>query len=191
MTHIANPRASSKLNTVFIATSLDGFIADREGGLDWLHQTPNPNEDDMGYGALVARIDALVMGRNTFETVAGFDCDWPYSKPVCVLSNSLKAVPKGYENKIFILSGEPKVVLEQLYEKGFNNLYLDGGKTIQAFLREDLVDELIINQIPIVLGGGTPLFGELMSPLDFTLASSTVFLDALVQNHFIRNRDNI
>jgi dihydrofolate reductase len=74
-------------NIVFIATSIDGYIADKDGGLDWLHATPNPDNHDLGYADLMSRIDALVMGRKTFDTVCGFDCDWPYSKPVFVLSN--------------------------------------------------------------------------------------------------------
>ena len=86
-------------NIVFIATSLDGYIADKDGGLDWLQSIPNPENLDMGWGDLIDRIDALVMGRKTFEKVCSFDCDWPYSKPVFVLSNSMKSKPDGYEGK--------------------------------------------------------------------------------------------
>lgn len=74
----------NKKNSVFIATSLDGFIADKNGGIDWLHSLPNPDNDDMGYGAFMTQIDALIMSRKTFETVCGFDMDWPYTKPVFV-----------------------------------------------------------------------------------------------------------
>lgn len=78
-----------KKNSVFIATSLDGFIADKNGRIDWLHSIPNPENDDMGYVKFEEKIDALVIGRGTFETVLGFDVDWPYHKPVFVLSNKL------------------------------------------------------------------------------------------------------
>ncbi|SHJ20520.1 dihydrofolate reductase family protein [Aquimarina spongiae] len=78
-----------KTNKVFIATSLDGYIADKDGGIDWLHAIPNPDNIDMRYNEFTSQIDALVMGRTTFETVCGFDIDWPYSKKVFVLSNSL------------------------------------------------------------------------------------------------------
>ena len=81
-------------NIVYIATSLDGYIADKEGGLDWLNCVPNPHQDDMGFVDFMNSIDALVMGRNTFETVCGFDMPWPYNKPVFVLSNTLKSIPE-------------------------------------------------------------------------------------------------
>ena len=86
-------------NIVFIATSLDGYIADKDGGLDWLQSIPNPENLDMGYVELIDLIDALVMGRKTFEKVCSFDCDLPYSKPVLVLSKFMKSIPEGYPKK--------------------------------------------------------------------------------------------
>jgi len=80
----------NRTNSVFIATSLDGYIADRNGKIDWLNTIPNPDNNDMGYTEFTKGIDALLMGRKTFETVLGFDGDWPYNKPVFVLSNKLK-----------------------------------------------------------------------------------------------------
>ena len=90
-------------NIVFIATSLDGYIADKEGGLDWLHSVPNPDNHDMGFSAIMERVDALVMGRNTLDVVLGFGGEWPYSKPVFVLSNTMDKVPEGYEDKVLSL----------------------------------------------------------------------------------------
>jgi len=84
----------TKKNSVFIATSLDGYIADKTGAVDWLDLIPNPKQDDMGYFKFIKDIDALVMGRSSFETVLGFDVDWPYTVPVFVLSNSLNKVPE-------------------------------------------------------------------------------------------------
>jgi dihydrofolate reductase len=81
-------------NLVFIAKSLDGYIADKDGGIDWLHSIPNPDQIDMGYNKFIDRIDAIVMGRKTYETVCGFDIPWPYTKPVFVVSNTLKEVPE-------------------------------------------------------------------------------------------------
>ena len=88
-------------NSVFIATSLDGYIADKNGGIDWLHTIPNQDQNSMGYVEYFDRIDAMVMGRNTLDMVLGFGVDWPYSKPVFVLSNTMTSVPAGYEDKIF------------------------------------------------------------------------------------------
>ncbi|OAN13108.1 diacylglycerol kinase [Photobacterium jeanii] len=175
-------------NIVYIATSLDGYIADKDNKIDWLHEIPNPEGSDMGFGAFMDRIDALVMGRNTLEMVLSFDCDWPYPKPVFVLSNTLKQVPAGYEDKIFLVSGELEEVVKTINEKGYNSLYIDGGITVQNFLKQDMIDELIITTIPVLLGGGIPLFGELASPLKFKHQESEQLLGCIVKNTFIRTR---
>lgn len=177
-----------KKNSVFIATSLDGFIADKDGGLDWLNSIPNPENIDMGYNSFTNQIDAFVMGRITFETVCGFDIEWHYQKPVFVLSNSLQEIPENLKEKVFLVKGTLPEVLEQIHRKGFHKLYIDGGKTIQSFLREDLIDEMIITTIPILLGSGFSLFGELTKQLNFECVSSKIFLNQIVQCHFRRKR---
>lgn len=171
---------------VFIATSLDGYISDRNSKIDWLESTPNPNQIDMGYTNFMAQVDALVMGRNTFETVCSFDMDWPYDKPVFVLSNSLKEIPIAYQGRVELVKGDLKKVVKSIDQRGFKNLYIDGGRTIQSFLQADLINEITITTIPILLGGGTPLFGELKDHLKFKCVNTQVFLDAIVQSKFIR-----
>ncbi|MFA0085238.1 dihydrofolate reductase family protein [Vibrio sp. 10N.261.51.F12] len=174
-------------NSVFIATSLDGYIADKKGKIDWLHTIPNPEGLDMGYNDHFDRIDAMVMGRNTLEMVLSFGVDWPYSKPVFVLSNTMDSVPTGYEDKVFMVKGPLKEVVSDINAKGYQNLYIDGGVTIQNFLKEDMIDELIITTIPVLLGGGAPLFGALLNPLHFDFVKTETYLDAMVQNHFVRS----
>ena len=175
-------------NKVFIATSLDGFIADSTGGIDWLTAIPNPDKIDFGYETFMIQIDVLVMGRTTFETVCGFDMEWPYTKPVFVLSNSLNKIPDAYTNKAEIVKGDLKEILEHINKKGFNNLYIDGGKTIQSFLKADLIDEMTITLIPTLLGNGIPLFGALPKPLDFKCVETHLFPGQVVQNRFVRKR---
>lgn len=175
-------------NSVFIATSIDGYISDRKGGLDWLHMIPNPEQTDMGYADFMNGIDAIVMGRNTFETVLSFDGTWPYNKPVFVLSRSRKEVPKTLEKKAFIMNGPLKEVTASINKKGFKRLYIDGGTTIQGFLNEDLIDELILTTIPILLGGGARLFSELPGELKFQMVHTTTFLNRVVQRHYVRDR---
>jgi dihydrofolate reductase len=177
-----------KKNMVFIATSLDGYIADRDGGIDWLHAIPPPNDSDMGYGVFTSQIDALLMGRTTFETVVGFDVEWPYEKPVFVLSNKLKDIPEKAKGKAFLVNGTLEEVLEHIHQKGFYRLYIDGGATIQSFLKEDLIDSMIITIIPKLLGGGIPLFSDLPKALDFECIESTVYSNKVVQNTFVRKR---
>ena len=149
---------------------------------------PIPEDEDMGYYAFTNDIDALLMGRNTFETVLGFDVPWPYQKPVYVLSNSLKEIPDSHQGKAFLVSGSLSEVLDHIHEQGHLRLYIDGGSTIQSFLKEDLIDEMIITTFPIVLGAGPSLFSEFPQELQFELVSSKVYFNQLVQNHFVRKR---
>lgn len=176
----------STKNSIFIATSLDGFIADKNGGIDWLHTIPNPNEDDMGYKQFIQGIDAIVMGRKTFETVMGFDIPWPYKQPVFVLSNKMKEIPDAYKDKAFLVRGTLTEVLDHIHEKGYESLYIDGGTAISHFLKEDFIDEMTITTIPILLGGGSPLFTEMPKPLRFELVESKTFLNQIKQNHYRR-----
>jgi len=178
----------NRKNKVFIATSLDGYIADKNGKIDWLHSVPNPGNDDMGYVEFINSMDALVMGRTTFETVCGFDVDWPYDKPVFVLSNKLKEIPESHKEKAFLVNGSLTEILDQIYEKGFNKLYIDGGTTIRNFLKEDLIDEMILTTIPILLGGGSPLFSELPKELEFELIKTKTYLNQVTQHHYKRKK---
>ncbi len=175
-------------NSIFIATSLDGYIADKNGGIDWLHSIPNPDNNDMGYVEFISGIDALVMGRTTFETVIGFDVPWPYDKPVFVLSNKLKEIPESHQGKAYLVKGTLTEILDQIHQKGYQRLYIDGGTTIRNFLKEDLIDEMILTTIPMLLGGGSSLFTELPSELKFELMETKTFLNQIPQNHYKRKK---
>lgn len=171
---------------VFIAQSIDGYIAGKDGELDWLNTIPNPTHDDMGFVQLMDEVDGIVMGRTTFKTVCGFDGDWPYTKHVYVLSRTLSEVPEELSNKVSLLSGRPNQIIEELSKKGVKSVYVDGGNVIQRFLQEDLISELRITTIPVLLGGGFSLFGELDAMLEFELVHSKVYLGQLVQTHYRR-----
>lgn len=175
-------------NKVFIATSLDGYIADKNGGIDWLHSIPNPDNNDMGYLKFSNGIDALVMGRTTFETVISFDVPWPYTKPVFVLSNKLKEIPKSHKDKAFLVKGTLIEILEQIHGRGYYRLYIDGGTTIRNFLKEDLIDEMVLTTIPILLGGGSSLFTELPNEQKYELIETKTYLNQITQNHYKRKR---
>lgn len=175
-------------NAVFIGTSLDGYIVDKDRGFDFHHCVPNPEQDDLGYLEFMDRIDALLIGRGTYETVLGFGGRWPYTKPVFVLSNTLSSLPEQLQDKVELIRGPIKQVVEQINGRGLEQLYIDGGKLIQSFLQEDMIDELIITQVPILLGGGTPLFGDLPAHLTFDLIGTEVLLNAIVQSRYKRIR---
>ena len=175
-------------NIVFIAKSIDGYIAGKKGELDWLNSIPNPEGEDMGFVAIMEEIDALVMGRNTFEMVCSFGGDWPYSKHVFVLSRSLSDIPDAFKDKASLLKGEPHQVLKEIHQKGYDVLYIDGGRTVQDFLKEDLIDELKISSIPILLGGGIPLFSELPKSIEWEHDKTEIFLGQIVQSHYRRKQ---
>jgi dihydrofolate reductase len=175
-------------NTVFIARSLDGYIADTDGGIDWLNAVPNPEGIDMGFNKLMNRIDAIVMGRNTFETVLSFDGPWPYSKPVYVLSSTLSSVPEALDKKVVILAGEISDVLRHIHQNGHLKLYIDGGGTIQNFLSAHEIDEITITTIPVLLGGGLPLFRKTHESMSLEHVSTEVFLNQMVQSTYRVNR---
>ena len=172
-------------NIVYIATSIDGYIARKDGNIDWLMEIPNPDHSDYGFSAFMERIDGIVMGRKTFDLVVSFG-KWPYSKPVFVLSNSLNSVPDHLKGKAEIVRGNLKLLLDSLYQNGYTNLYIDGGKTIQSFLRQDLIDEIIITRIPIILGSGIPLFENMDSEIRFEHIETEIFNNALVKSRYIR-----
>jgi len=178
----------NKKNSIFIATSLDGYITDKNGGIAWLETIPEINNIDTGYEKFTAQVDALVMGRVTFETVCSFDIEWPYKKPVFLLSTTLTEIPEKLKNKVYLVKGTLTEVLEQVHQQGYHQLYIDGGTLIQSFLKEDLIDEMIITVIPILLGGGSALFGELEQALEFECVETKLFLGKVVQNHFRRKR---
>ena len=174
-------------NYVFIATSLDGYIATVDGGIDWLYAFPNTDETDYGYAEFMEGIDAVVMGRVTFEQVLTFG-DWPYHKPVFVLSRLLAELPRRLPKQVEIISGTPNDLNLRLVQRGLHYLYIDGGQTITSFLREDLVDEMIITKIPILLGRGIPLFGNFADSLRFVHNKTEVYSNSLVKSHYIRER---
>lgn len=167
--------------SVFIATSLDGYIARKDGGLDWL---PENGGEPHGYDEFIATVDALVIGRNTYETVLGFSV-WPYGdKPVFVLSTRpIADAPPGAV--VERMSGSPSQIVSQLDERGFRHAYVDGGITIQRFLREGLIQRLIITRIPVLLGEGIPLFGALSGDVVLRHVATRQYASGLVQSEYV------
>jgi dihydrofolate reductase len=169
--------------SVFIATSLDGFIARKNGDLDWL---PAADEDgeDYGYKEFISSVDLLVMGRHTYEEVLTFG-SWPYQdKKVIVLSSGYPHLPKELKDKVEVLNLTPRDLINTLTDKGIRHVYLDGGRTIQLFLKEGLVDEITITTIPVLIGEGLSLFGPLQQDIQFQLLESKHFDNGFVQSKY-------
>lgn len=174
-------------NIIYIATSIDGYIARKDGSIDWLTEWPNPDKSDYGFFAFLDSIDGIIMGRSTFETVTGFD-EWVYTKPVFVLTNTLTELPGKWAHKGQIINGQLKEIIALLNNRGMHNFYIDGGKTIQSFLAEDLIDEMVITRIPILLGGGIPLFGDDGPELKFKHTATDIYNGGLVKISYTRDR---
>jgi dihydrofolate reductase len=165
--------------SVFVGTSVDGFIARVNGELDFLPPEPEPH----GYDEFMASVDALVIGRNTFETVLGFG-GWAYgAKPVFVLSTRpLPAVPEGAV--VERMSGEPAGILAELATRGIGHVYVDGGITVQRFLQAGLIQRLIITRVPVLIGTGIPLFGALPRDVVLEHVATRQYPSGLVQSEY-------
>ena len=171
--------------SVYIATTLDGFIARQDGRLDWLPGAdgqPTDSEEDYGYSQFISGVDAIVMGRNTFETVLSFG-EWPYRKRVIVLSSRLVADSKLLPSGVTILSGPPEQIVRRVEAEKFQHLYLDGGNTVQRFLQAGLVNELIIPRVPVLIGSGIPLFGNLQQDVKLKHLKTAAIHTGFVQTH--------
>lgn len=175
--------------SVYIAISLDGYIARENGDLDWLPGSsgdvdPEMSGEDYGYHAFIESIDMLVMGRGTFEKVLSFG-PWPYGdKRVVVLSNSMKKLPADLPETVELRSGSAQEIYEALKGSGVKHIYLDGGKTIQGFIDAGLVSEMIITTIPVLIGRGIPLFGPLSRDRRLNHLETQSFKSGLVQSKY-------
>ena len=167
--------------SVFIGTSLDGFIARANGALDFL---PPGGGEPHGYKEFMATVDALVIGRKTFETVLAFDV-WPYNgKLVFVLSTRpLSAAPPGAV--VERMSVAPTDIVQQLAARGVEHIYVDGGITIQRFLQAGLIQRLIITRVPVLIGAGIPLFGAVPHDIALTPVSTRQYASGLVQTEYL------
>lgn len=168
--------------SVFVGTSVDGFIARADGSFDFL-SAGGSGDEPHGFEEFFATVDALVMGRNTYEVVLPFP-DWPYgAKPVFVLSHRpLPPAPAGAV--VERVAGEPAEVLSQLAARGFGHVYVDGGRTIQAFVRAGLVQRLVVSRVPVLIGEGIPLFGPLDADVRLTHVATRTFAGGLVQSEY-------
>jgi dihydrofolate reductase len=166
--------------SVFVGTSLDGFMARVDGALDFL---PHGGGEPHGYDEFMATVDALVIGRNTFDVVLAFD-PWPYgSKPVFVLSTrALPPAPPGAV--VEHMSGPPAEIVSLLAARGIRHIYVDGGITIQRFLRAGLIQRLVVTRVPVLIGAGIPLFGPLTRDIALRHVRTQHYASGLVQSEY-------
>ena len=168
--------------SVFIGTSVDGFIARPNGDLDFL---PEDGGEPHGYNEFIAGIDTIVIGRKTYETVLAFP-EWPYGKKrVAILSSrplDLSAVRRGVVEQ---MAGSPAEIVSKLEATGARNLYIDGGITIQNFLRAGMIQRLIITRVPVLIGQGIPLFGALPKDVRLRHVATRHYPSGVVQSEYL------
>ncbi len=171
-------------NKVFTATSLDGFIAGAGGNIEFLETFPAPDGDDMGYAAFMQSVDAILMGRNTFETVLGFGIPWPFEKHVFVWSTTLQQISTELQDKVTLVKGTTVDVIAFINTAGYSSLYIDGGKAIQSFIKEDLIHEMTLTTIPVLIGEGIPLFSGEKGLKKFQCIKTKLYPNGVVQSTY-------
>ena len=172
--------------SVFIAASIDGFIARPDGDIEWLLRPEYETAElkGMTYERFIATVDALVMGRKTLEKVVSFP-KWLYEgTPVIALYHQPLQIPAHLEGKVEVMAGDATTLVAALAERGMKHLYIDGGQTIQAFLEAGLINELIITRIPVLLGQGIPLFSQVGSEHELHHVGTYVSDNGFVQSRY-------
>lgn len=169
---------------VFIATSLDGYIARPDGDIGWLLQRDDPAEDH-GYSSFITDKDMIVMGRGTYEKVLALG-PWAYERPVLVLSEQLAdaPVPEALRGKVGFSRLSPRDLMAKLAADNVQRIYVDGGQLVQSFLRDGLIADMVVTTVPVLIGAGRPLFGKLAQDIDLELVSCRSFPSGLVQSTY-------
>jgi dihydrofolate reductase len=175
--------------SVFLALSLDGFLARPDGSLDWLPGGEGTEDgdpvEDHGYADFVAGVDAHVLGRGSYDKVLEFGV-WPYEKPTFVLTSRPLDRPAPVPDTVEPLAGPPEEILAALAARGIGHVHLDGGDAVRRFLRVGLVDRLVITRIPVLIGRGIPLFGDLPDDVRLEHVGTRAFPGGLVQSDYRR-----
>lgn len=172
---------------LYIATSIDGYIAGPEHQLDFLENIPNPDEDDHGYSEFYHSVDALIMGSGTYEVISGFGIDWPYQGKSSFILTSDKTLSSDTED-IQFYNGSVTELTDNLKNTCENNIWLvGGGKVVSYFLQNNLVDKMIVSIAPVVLGKGIKLFPEETPEVSFKLQQAMSFASGMVQCVWVQN----
>lgn len=168
--------------SVFVGTSVDGFIARANGDLDFL---PPGGGEEHGYQAFMASVDTVVIGRSTYDKVLTFGA-WPYGRtPVVVLTTRPVDPPPDRDAVVEPMSGSPRDIVARLAARGAKHLYVDGGITIQRFLEAGLIERLIITRVPVLIGSGIPLFGPLSRDIKLRHVATHQYKSGLVQSEYV------
>jgi dihydrofolate reductase len=167
--------------SVFVGTSVDGFIARPNGDLDFL---PPGGGEPHGYDEFIATVDTIVIGRKTFEIVLAFPA-WPYGKKrVVVLSSGPFDLSAVQDDVVEQMAGPPADIVARLAATGAQHLYVDGGITVQRFLSAGLVQRLVVTRVPVLIGEGIPLFGPVPRDIRLRHVATRQYAGGLVQSEY-------
>lgn len=170
---------------LYIAASLDGYIATRDEDLGFLSLVEQPGED-YGYNAFIQTVDVVILGRRTYDKVLSFGIDFPHADKECYI---LTRTPREQEGNIRFYNGDLKTLVASLKAKEGKNIFVDGGAdVVNTMMKEDLIDEYVVSIIPIFLGDGIRLFQNGRPEHNIELAGSKSFEKGLVQLHYKRTR---
>lgn len=172
--------------SVYAAISADGYLARPNGDIGWQHRydLSSPDGEDYGYGQFITSVDCIIVGRGSFEKALHYP-EWPYGdKLMIVLSRILKEVPTPVADRVKIYSGCLDALMQQLVDRGVERVYVGGGKTTQSFLKAGLVTDITLLTIPVLIGRGIRLFGDLESDLPLQHQTTTCFDNGLVQTRY-------
>ena len=175
--------------SVYIATSVDGYIATPDGGVDWLHTSGNLEADmgseDMGFQSFMDSVDCMIMGRKCMEMISSMNLtpkQWVYGDMrIVVLSNTVKEPPENLRGKVEMYSGDIQDLIVKLESSGFKHAYIDGGSTITSFINLKLINEMTITKAPVLLGEGIPLFGKINKSVKLENAKASAFPNDFIQ----------
>ena len=175
--------------SVFLATSIDGYIASEDGSIDWLDQANAnvPASEDCGFSNFLDTVDYLIMGRKTFEQVIGFG-EWPYGEiNVIVMTSQPNIIPVKISKTVSQSNEDIQSLYDRIKHTGAQRLYIDGGATVNSFLKAGLVDDITLTQVPVLIGKGISLFAE--GVLKLKLIASRSWNFGFVQNEFLVVKD--
>lgn len=171
---------------LYIAASLDGYIARPDGDLDWLVQYPAPAGAEYGYQDFTDSVDTIIMGNGTYQEILTMNIDWPYKdKSTYVLSRYTTNLPPK-ENVVYITDNVIEAIHQIKHQKGKDIWLMGGGQTITLLLNHDLVDEMQICYIPLILGEGIPLFPNKPKESQWKLMGSTAYDSGILKVDYRR-----
>lgn len=171
--------------TAFIATSLDGYIARPDQSIDWLENATSDATEDYGYEDFMSNITSVVMGRKTFQRILTFP-EWPFQhQRVIVLSKTMKEVPPSLRDSVQLFDGTSTQLVEILEAEGDTHIYVDGSRAIQSFISEGFLTDIILTTLPILIGDGISLFGDLPRDVHLDHVSTRAYQNGFVQSHYM------